>query len=266
MKIKAYIYFPETDVAFQNLHDNLDFYNRLIEELYLVKGKLKSFDDYELCFDQTNISAFINVANGYITDKYLASVKKRLQEIIGNKSKNVHLPKLRNPQIIYANWTIDLNVSVTPFVIAEAAEDTLKDSINEKTICVCLGNSVNVKREELHIIRDAVQISEFPSFVNVSATNDNIGFVRWTTTIPEGKFVLKGNANYEPLEKFWKKERIYKHKATGNYWYFDFNHKDNNIHYEVFDDTGNNHLGEADVNGNINPNTSSSQKKISNIL
>lgn len=267
MKIKAYLYFPDTDVAFQNLHNNPDSYTEIVKELYAVKFKLKQNTAYEIYYDSANVSNFLDVAKGFVTDPYLTGIKNQLLIIIGKTGRNVNLPNFRNHQFTYANWTLtNMSVFSSPFVIAESAEDSLKDSATERTICICLGNSVSVEREEMHIIKDVIHLTAFPNLINVTATNSDIGFVKWMTTLPVGKFLLKGNLDYEPLEKFWKKERIYRHIPTGYLWYFDFNHKDNKIHYEVFDSTGNAHLGEVDENGSMEVGTESNTKKISNIL
>ncbi|MTJ47862.1 hypothetical protein FJR05_08250 [Dolichospermum sp. UHCC 0259] len=54
---------------------------------------------------------------------------------------------------------------------------------------------------------------------------------------------------------------IYIEFTTGRYWYVDNLHK-STPHLEVFDKTGKNHLGEADLNGNINYSKSDSDKTI----
>ena len=268
MKIKAYIYFPETDLAFQYLVDNPESYNEIVKELYAVKYKLKKNIDYEIYYDSSNISRFLGAAERYIPDNYLGGIRNQILHIISNKSKNVSHPRLRIPHFIYANWSIDLQVEYSHFVLSESAEDTLNDSATEKTICLCLGNSLNVEREELYIIKDAVHDDTLPKLISVNATCSDVGFVKWITTLPVGKFTLKRNKDFEPLDKFWgrTKERIYRHRATGNHWYFDFYHKDNIIHYEVFDNTGNIHLGEADDNGILKAGTQSLTKKISHFL
>lgn len=266
MKIKAYLYFPDSEVAFQNLSANPDSYNKIIRELKLIKKELKNNSDYELNYDQTNISEFLEIANGLVKEEYLGSIKKQLHTIIGYKNNNVTLPKLRNNQAVYANWSIDFNVIVTPSVIAEAAEASKKDSKSEKTICICLGDSLNVIREELHVIKDAIYINKLPDLIHVVATNNNSGFVKWITTLPEGKFRLKGNNDFQPLDRFRFSERIYKHKASGNLWYFDWYHRKNKIHYEVFDSTGNKHLGEFDSDGNLIEGTADPSKTIGEII
>ncbi|MBI5371275.1 MAG: hypothetical protein HZA79_04520 [Sphingobacteriales bacterium] len=266
MKVKAFIYLPETDAAFEMLHNNPDSYQEVINELFSVKKKLKEKGIYDLYFDAANISSFIQVATGLLPDPHLAGIKGQLQHILKYTSTDVNLPVFRSSQHIYANWAISVSVISSPFVVAESAESSLQDNEAEKTICICLGNSIDVNREELHIIKDAIREPALPKVLFVTATNSSVGFVRWITTIADGTFKLSGNNDFEPLEKYWRKERIYRHKQTGNHWYFDFFHRENKIHYEVFDSTGNTYLGEADINGNMIQGTNVGNKKISDII
>ncbi|MBQ3619558.1 MAG: hypothetical protein II939_15545 [Bacteroidales bacterium] len=54
-------------------------------------------------------------------------------------------------------------------------------------------------------------------------------------------------------------QAVYQDLNTRYYWYLDNFHKD---HYEVFDKTGKNHLGEADLSGKMRPNTVDKNKHI----
>jgi hypothetical protein len=266
MKIKAFLYLPETDAAFEMLHHNPDSFNEIINELYAIKYKLKKNKDYDIFYDSANVNNFLNVANGYIASPYLAGIRGQLQHILKFTGKDVNLPMLRNNQHIYANWIITVNVNNSPFIIAESAESRVLDNVDATTICLCLGSSLNTDRDELHVIKDSVNEVALPTLISVKAANSDIAFVRWITTLAPGHFKLSRNNDFEPLDKFWKKERIYRHRATGNHWYFDFFHKDNKIHYEVFDNTGNTYFGEADINGVLIAGTNVGNKKISHIL
>ena len=59
--------------------------------------------------------------------------------------------------------------------------------------------------------------------------------------------------------------RIYRNLTSGDYWYYDYFHKDNKEHFEVFDATGH-HKGEANVNGVIDTTKRDSSKSIVSIL
>lgn len=61
------------------------------------------------------------------------------------------------------------------------------------------------------------------------------------------------------FEKSGKGTPIYKEEQTGNYWYADYFHKDNKFHFEVFNPQKI-HLGEADLEGKLIPNSADSKK------
>lgn len=71
--------------------------------------------------------------------------------------------------------------------------------------------------------------------------------------LEDKKFFCKTNISPE------QGQAVYKELKTGYYWYLDNFHKD---HYEVFDKTGKIHLGEADMNGNLLPNSADKNKHI----
>lgn len=264
MRIKAFIYLPETDIALATLGDNPDFYKEIVIELNNIKQELKK-NEYDIHYDSGNIRSFLEVAEQFIPKSYFG-IKNQLETIIGRKSRDVNLPVLRNPECLYANWTIDLNIIASPFVVQEALESLQGDTANEKTCCICLGNSLNTEREAVHVIKDLFIDSSLPVLVSIDAINSNIGFIKWLTTFPEGKFSLKKNKNFEPTNKRWdNKEIIYKHIISGQYWYFDFFHRNNKVHYEVFDHVGD-HIGEANSDGNIDTNAKDEKKKISYLL
>ncbi len=190
MKIKAYLFLPDSDIAFENLHGNHEIYEDIIRDLNIVKQHLKKFDDYEICYDSGNISSFIAAANGVLDDKYLFNIQSQLQITIGNKSLNVNLPNLRNIHTIYANWNRNVSVSYSSFIISECVESYLKTIDGEKTVCICLGNPIDHDGDELHVIRDSNTLSDSPTIVTISTTNSSTNFVNWTTSITEKKFSL----------------------------------------------------------------------------
>ena len=81
----------------------------------------------------------------------------------------------------------------------------------------------------------------------------------------DGHFSLIGNRDYRPTTMKWGKQRIYQRIEDGNYWYFDFYHRENKIHYEVFDVAGS-HLGEANAEGALVDGKADAKKSISKIL
>lgn len=78
-------------------------------------------------------------------------------------------------------------------------------------------------------------------------------------------YLFSDTKRFARTNKIYDKQSIYKEIATNFYWYYDYFHKDNKEHFEVFDRTGN-HLGEASNNGVIDFSKADSTKSIKSIL
>jgi hypothetical protein len=63
----------------------------------------------------------------------------------------------------------------------------------------------------------------------------------------------------------WIKQSIYVETATRNYWYYDYFHRENKKHYEVFNQEGI-HLGEANINGVLDLRKAKEKKRIDKII
>lgn len=74
--------------------------------------------------------------------------------------------------------------------------------------------------------------------------------------------ILRHTNRFEPTQKLYDSRRIYKEKETGYFWYVDNLHYGQSAHLEVFDNTGNNHIGESDLEGNIDKAKSDNNKSI----
>ncbi|MTJ11977.1 hypothetical protein FJR11_05070 [Anabaena sp. UHCC 0187] len=83
-----------------------------------------------------------------------------------------------------------------------------------------------------------------------------------STKLPTDKqTILRDTTRFKKTANKCQGRSIYIELTTGRYWYVDNLHK-SNPHLEVFDKTGKNHLGEADLDGNINYSKSDSDKII----
>lgn len=266
MKVRAYLYLPDNDTAFELLQNSPNSYNEVLEQLFVIKRHLQKGNDFHIYYDLGNISAFLEKARDIIPDPHLMGVRGRLHHLLRNVSTDVNLPNLRHPQAIYANWDISVTVNVSPIVIAEAAESKLIDTANDQTICLCFDHNFSTRHDEIHVIKDLINGANLPTIIIINSVGSDVSFVRWLSTLPAGRFSLKANPDFQPLDRYWNKERIYRQISTGHHWYFDYYHKDNRVHYEVFDATGETHLGEADENGALRQGTNSDSKKISNII
>ncbi|MFM7363889.1 MAG: hypothetical protein ACKO11_05180 [Cuspidothrix sp.] len=74
--------------------------------------------------------------------------------------------------------------------------------------------------------------------------------------------ILRDSIRFRKTSNRCQERFIYFELITGYYWYVDNLHRGKAAHLEVFDKTGKNHLGEADLEGNINYSKSDSDKSI----
>ena len=79
--------------------------------------------------------------------------------------------------------------------------------------------------------------------------------------IRDEQTILRDITRFRKTALIFQGRSIYIELTTGRYWYVDNLHK-STPHLEVFDKTGKNHVGEADLDGNINYSKSDSDKTI----
>ncbi len=94
-------------------------------------------------------------------------------------------------------------------------------------------------------------------------TGDEVLGLELTET--DGHFSLIGNREFERTNYRWVHQTMFKKTSDNSYWYFDYFHRDNKIHYEVFNEDGD-HLGEASAAGVLQPGTADRNKSIADIL
>lgn len=118
-------------------------------------------------------------------------------------------------------------------------------------------------REFFYVFKDAFDLSGAPSeILRLDFVDDVNGLQRWLNThIPP--FSLENNPQFRKTNRVrpQSKQSIYEELSTGCFWYFDFYHKDNKLHYEVFNAQGK-HLGEADAEGRLKEGTADHTKKL----
>jgi len=116
-----------------------------------------------------------------------------------------------------------------------------------------LAESCERDKVVISFIHENFHLTNFPVFKNGTATNiDNLFNSGQYFFVARSKglvllFSLKDATLFTKTAKREQGQSVFKEIATNRYWYLDNKHKN---HYEVFDNTGN-HIGTADLNGNI---------------
>lgn len=264
MKIKAYLLFPETDNDFVRIGDNPQSYKNLIEEVALIKKQLKNHKDFELFYDSANINSFIEKAELLIDEKYLANCRTQLQTLIGSYCRNVNTSYLRKTDCYYFNWNINCLVDNSNNILKELSEAKLLQG-QDKIVLINISNAYKTDRDFVYVIKDATHYNELPTLITIPITNNEFEFSEWHSSLLTPNFSLKDKTRFEVTAYKWNKQKIYREKNNGKYWYYDFFHNKNMNHYEVFSQAGV-HLGEADMEGEIDTNKADSMKRIDHII
>jgi len=267
MKIKAYFLFPESDAFALRMIEDSSILKQLIYEVTSIKNALHLHKDYELCYDANNISSFLSLINDYQQDVHLAKIRKQLQTIIGNKTRNLSSKSFYRPDCTYAHWQLEhlnfTNVNAKP-ILAEAAHN-LSQNKNEKIIIINIGEAILNHHEKFHVLIDAPHYNELPCLVSIPTAETDTEFNNWYSHLNKEIYLLFDRARFERTNHVWIKEKIYKEKSTGYFWYNDFYHRENKKHFEVFDSKGI-HLGEASMEGILDQSKADPTKSISHII
>lgn len=145
------------------------------------------------------------------------------------------------------NWDIATETTTASY---EGLNHLVSRYVSYHTFFVCIDNK-KCCGNQLVLFQDAKHKEEYPrEFIKIPCYNNWDDFFDYLSTQDIFAFSLKDETKFvkctgiNPVQG----ATVYKEKATGYYWYLDNLHK---THFEVFDATGKRHIGEADLEGNI---------------
>ena len=252
MKIKAYFLFPEADEDFLRIGDDPQSYKNLIAEVAAIKQQLRNHNHFELYYDSANVNLFLAKAETLIEDVYLADCRMQLQILFNNYCRDITTIFLRKPDCLYFNWNINCTIVNANNLLSEISESKLNEG-RDKTVLINISNAFATNRDSVHVIKDAIHYNDLPKIITVPVANNDIEFIEWFSTLTNSGFSIRDKKRFKATSNRWEKQTIYLEISTGNFWYFDYFHKDNKIHYEVFNSIGIN-LGEANIEGVLDGN------------
>ena len=160
--------------------------------------------------------------------------------------------------------TIDCNDYNTLFI--KVGDDTrYKDNLSLKYACKKNNILVSITDESLWE-RQKIEFTIYGIDFHEEYELCNL-FNNDTSHLPLRKqpFQLKDNNEFVKTNYVYNNQIIYQELETGYFWYYDYFHKDNRAHYEVFDRFGN-HIGEASMTGELNRSLADSRKTIKDLI
>ncbi len=262
--LNIFLLFPETSDEIFDLGEGIEQYRNISRSIQTVKEQLSDID-YCLLYDSENIRAFKQQAQilseGYLLDKVI----NQIRSLISSKSQNIRTIHSYRVDHQYHVWNIHTcQTDLTSDIIKASAE-----KIHNNEICTVflLTEQNPFKRNVIPVVIDAFHAPQ-PELSIVPVTETVQDCVGWIRQIKQNRrFSLRNRLQFSPTNMIYRasKQRIYKNLIDGSFWYYDYFHRENHEHYEVFDTHGN-HIGEADITGKIDTRKCDKTKKISNLL
>jgi hypothetical protein len=189
-------------------------------------------------------SSFERISNRQLKDAF--------RNIIFNKlnPKSWSRNQFHNIEDLFHCKTINDFVQNTS--LAEVAERNIQD-IDTVRILVNFTQSVFAHLKTLEVFKNDAD-EQFP--IRLHCADNKSTFENYCPTIIEDLEAFLKTDSFRPTARVIKGARMYRNVRTNQYWYLDTFHK---THFEVFDDQEI-HLGEADLNGILIPNTADKKK------
>ncbi len=263
-QLNIFLLFPESDDEILALGEDYNNYSSISEDLALIKSIIPN-DCFKFFYDSNNIDVFCNKAEQLCSEVYLHRLKEQLLYLLRKNAINVSTQPLYKSDCSYYQWNANSIIPKNDFLFRSATEKLIKDE-DENTVIVSFLFQDKWPRNIVPMIKDAPHYQELPILSKIPYFNPVNIFIEWCNSeISRRSFTINDVTRFEKTCYFWTKQRIYREKDTGRYWYYDFFHKDNKEHYEVFDSIGH-HIGEADCEGNIDGQKKDIDKSISYIL
>lgn len=265
--LNIFLLFPQTDddiLAF----DEEKLYKDIPEQLFYISKVLKQYQvSYRLLYDSKDIASFCDKAEEICSGEYLGKIRNQILNLLGRGAVDLNGKRCYKTDCCYNKW-VDSSVELVENTIFRSATEYFIENKDEKTVIVSLLNKDVWHRDIMPIIKDAKHYDNLPILCNIPYFNPANTFIEWcNTNISNHSFSLLNVSVFERTNKIYpiSKRRIYLEKQTGRYWYYDYFHKDNKEHYEVFDKNGK-HVGEADRNGNVDESKYDKGKTIKNFI
>lgn len=261
--IDIFLLFPETEDDIIALGEDPQEYKLIIQKLSKLKNLLKNFD-YSLFYDRGNLKNFVEKAKVICDEKYLHAPLLQLRTFLQRRTTDVSVnPLIESNGVVYHKWNLGVcSAENITTIIQSSAEKFLNSSATSEVVIVSFLKEDGHRRDIMPVIKDAVHIKGLPKLCCIPYFNPVNTFIEWyRVQINNRPFSLQDPVRFERTCYLspGSQERVYKERETSHYWYYDFFHKDNKEHYEVFDECGK-HLGEADMCGKLDSTKKDSRK------
>lgn len=262
MEASLFILLPE-GIAVLGIPQTKEELRSLFAPLMRVKEFARETGiNLKIFFDLENINRFKADAGDALDDgTSLDKPVSILRNFVSSNSIDVNKKQLLDAECLYIRWdTVTCTADAdAPLIVKSAFESPGAPCV------LSLSAKSPADYYKVTLIKDRAYRDDLPELKSIPLFFKADECIEWLSSLIEGHFSLIGNNAFIPTSYHWNNQRIFEKIEDGTYWYFDFFHRENKIHYEVFSHEGN-HLGEASENGHLVGGTADNQKSIRHIL
>ena len=262
MEASLFILLPEGN-AVLDIPQTKEALDSLFVPLLRVKEYVRANGiSLRIFFDQENIIRFKTDAGQFVDEgTCLEKPVTILRRFIGSHSTDVNKDPLLDAECSYIRWdTITCTADAdAPLVVKSAFESPGAPCV------LSLSPVTPTDYFKVTLIKDRAYREDLPELKDIPLFFSADECIEWLSSLLAGHFSLVSNKAFMPTTYHWNNQRIFEKAEDGSYWYFDYFHRENKIHYEVFNHEGN-HLGEAGEDGLLVDDTADGNKTIRHIL
>lgn len=262
--LNIFLLFPDTDDEIITLCSSPANITAVAKEIRNVKELAKKeTDSFDWFYDAKNLEQFESKSKSLTDGVYLDKPVTQIRTFFGKQAINICCAKIHKSDCQYFWWNIASCTAEEAYMVIKCAFEKMGEK-EATTVVFSLTGGDRFRRDIIPVIKDAPHYEECPVFYSLPVFETYEGLVEWfhhqsisdSISLRDVKRFKRTNLIYRA-----GKQRIYQELKTNYYWYFDYFHRENKMHYEVFD-SFKKHLGEADMKGQIDRTRQDPQKTI----
>lgn len=254
----------------EEFEQSILIFNNLIQD---IKEKIKNNPSFYL--DQEKIMLYFAIKKDQFAKSLNNLRDKNIKTVFVNTIYNKNNPKdwrkeqKHSPQDEFKYFQQD----VTNTSLAEVAERKLQNENSIYLIINFQNSSFNNSHTTIQSCSLIPVVKNSTIEIEIDGLDNQKGLDHWislkfpsysnnsTYTPRDHQTILYNKERFRKHSKMFQGRNIYREYSTGHYWYIDNFHPGKASHFEVFD-KHRKHIGEANLDGDIDINKRDSNKKL----
>jgi len=254
MSTRLFFEFPDDEMV-SDICPNEGALELFLRETTRALNDIRAKRELILLYDPNSAKAFADYMETMLPAVYPSHSRRLYRLLDGRQSRSPEAEFATNRNASYYVWKNGEIIADFPDFFRNAAESTLNQSEEDKTIVYSPQDRYR-DRKWLIMVKDARNRDNLPVFCRLYFISDldSLDLLLFQET----SFSLLDLLRFRRDNRIQQGQRVFQEIATDYFWYLDNFHK---THYEVFDRQGY-HLGEADLQGQLDRNKADPRKKL----